>query len=120
MAYIAPDHVHLGVSPGLRAKLVEAPAQNGHRPAVSFLFRSILEVHKKKAGCILLTGMGSDGALELKELKNAGARTAVQHRESATVPGMPGAALKLDPTTLELTPDGIVTALLSWAQMDEK
>jgi two-component system chemotaxis response regulator CheB len=44
---------------------------------------------------ILLTGMGSDGALGLKEIHNTGAITIAQDEQSSVVWGMPGEAVKL-------------------------
>ena len=45
---------------------------------------------------MLLTGMGRDGALGLKALRNQGRHTIAQDEESSAVYGMPKAAAKLD------------------------
>ena len=62
---------------------------------------------------VILTGMGKDGAEELKMMKEKGAITIVQDEESSVVYGMPGEALKLDAATYVLPPDRIVQALKS-------
>ena len=45
---------------------------------------------------ILLTGMGADGARGLLRMRQAGAVTVAQNRESCVVYGMPKEAVKLD------------------------
>jgi two-component system chemotaxis response regulator CheB len=55
--------------------------------------------------------MGRDGAEELKRMKERGAVTIVQNRETSVVPGMPGEAIKLDAATYVLPPEKIAAAL---------
>ena len=111
-AYIAPDDCHMTVTEdGTAIELKSTPPENGLRPSVSVLFRSVTQAFGPRAVGILLTGMGSDGAGELKRLREAGAITIVQDRESSVIHGMPGEALKLQAATYTLPPDRIVTAL---------
>ena len=56
---------------------------------------------------VLLTGMGKDGAAELKGLRDDGALTIVQDRASSAVYGMPGEAIRLDAAMLVLEPPEI-------------
>jgi two-component system chemotaxis response regulator CheB len=109
--YLAPDNFHMGV--GARGEIVltrEGP-ENHLRPAVSFLFRTLVQVHGPSAVGVLLTGMGSDGALELKQLRDIGAITIAQDRESSVVHGMPGAAIALGGATYVLPADQIAGVL---------
>lgn len=94
-AYVAPDGFHLGVDGGGRLVLSEAPPENGLRPAVSFLFRSVASTFGRNAVGVLLSGMGRDGAAELKLLRDLGAVTIAQDQASAVIYGMPGEAVKL-------------------------
>lgn len=107
-AYIARDGHQMGVAPGDRIRLAPDPAENGVRPSVSFLFRSVREVYGDMAIAILLTGMGRDGADELRLLKDAGAVTIVQDEQSSVVHGMPGEAIKLGAAMYVLSPEKIV------------
>ena len=72
------------------------PLKTGAGPTVSYLFRTVAQALGKNAMGILLTGMGRDGAMELKSMKESGAVTIIQDEESSLVFGMPGEALKLD------------------------
>ncbi|MBN1647316.1 MAG: chemotaxis response regulator protein-glutamate methylesterase [Spirochaetales bacterium] len=69
---------------------------NFQRPAVDVLFDSLANTAGKNVLAFLLTGMGSDGAKGLKNLKNAGAYTVCQDEASCIVWGMPRAAVELD------------------------
>jgi two-component system chemotaxis response regulator CheB len=73
----------------------------------------VAQVFGKRAVAVLLTGMGCDGAQELKQLKALGATTIVQDRESSIVFGMPGEAVRLGAATFELPPDKIAAALVT-------
>ena len=111
-AYLAPDDFHLGVERGPRAVLSQASPENNLRPAVSHLFRSVAETLGNQAVGVLLTGMGKDGAAELKMLRDKGAITIAQDKESSAVHGMPGEAVQLGAATLVLSPERIVEALV--------
>ena len=110
-AYVAPDDFQMGVTADRRIALSEAARENGMRPSVSFLFRSVAAAFGASAVAVLLTGMGIDGAEELKQLKDAGAVTLVQDKESSIVHGMPGEAIKLGAATHILSPEAIAKAL---------
>jgi len=111
--YLAPDDFHMGVTPSGRILLTKEAQQNHLRPAVSFLFRSLADVYGPAAVGVLLTGMGRDGAEELKLMKDRGAVTIAQDRDSSVVNGMPGEAVKLGGATHVLPADKIADGLLS-------
>ncbi|MHB8724041.1 MAG: chemotaxis-specific protein-glutamate methyltransferase CheB [Casimicrobiaceae bacterium] len=112
-AYLAPDDFQMSVSAEGRILLTKAAAENGLRPAVSFLFRSLADVCGPNAVGVLLTGMGHDGAAELKLMKDKGAVTIAQDRESSVVHGMPGVAIKLGGATQVLPASKISGAILA-------
>jgi two-component system chemotaxis response regulator CheB len=95
-AYLAPDGFQMGISSNLRVSLERAPAEHGMCPSVSYMFRSIHRNFCPQTIAVLLTGMGKDGAQELKNMRDAGAFTIAQDRETSAVHGMPGEAIKLD------------------------
>jgi two-component system chemotaxis response regulator CheB len=111
--YIAPDGHQIAVTGGNRVVLRQEKPENGLRPSVSYLFRSVAKSFGHRAIGILLTGMGKDGAKELKQMKEGGAITIVQEKDSCVIFGMPGEAIKLDAATYVFPPEKIAEALIS-------
>ena len=77
------------------------------------LFKSAAKIKNSNFLAILLTGMGSDGAEGLKSLKNSGAFTATQNKETSEVYGMPKAALELGAARSVLSLKQIIKILSS-------
>ena len=67
----------------------------GHCPSVDVLFQSMADTVGKNAIGIMLTGMGSDGANGLLNMRRRGARTIGQDESSCVVYGMPKVAYDL-------------------------
>ena len=106
-AYMAPDGAHMEVDRNGRIRLRKGDPVNGMCPSVSVLFRSVAAAYGESAAGILLTGMGRDGAEELKVMRDRGAVTIAQDRESSVIHGMPGEAIRLGAARHVLPPDQI-------------
>ena len=94
--YIAPGDKHLLlVRDGARyvCRLDDGPAVNRHKPSVDVLFRSVAQQAGRNAIGVILTGMGKDGAVGLKEMREAGSPTIAQDEATSVVWGMPGEAV---------------------------
>ncbi len=68
---------------------------SGHRPSVDAFFLSVAQNVKCKTIGVILTGMGSDGAEGLLEMRKKGAYTIGQNEETCVVYGMPKVAFNL-------------------------
>jgi len=112
-AYVAPDDFHLAADARGHMVLAREEAESGLRPAVSYLFRSLADSYGANAVGVLLTGMGKDGAAELKRMRAHGACTIAQDRDSSIVHGMPGEAIELGAATHVLPADKIAGALIA-------
>ena len=115
-AYLAPDDTHMGLGAHGRIALSRDAPENGLRPSVAHLFRSVTATQGDRAVGVLLTGMGRDGAEELKRMKDAGAVTIAQDQQSSVVHGMPGEAINLGGASYVLPPDkmaAVLTALVN-------
>lgn len=110
--YIAPDNFHMEVRKGPVIHLNDLPVENGLRPSVDALFRSVAQVFGKNAVGVLLTGMGRDGAEELKTMNKKGAITIAQDEESSVIFGMPGEAVRIGAARYILSLDKIAGFLL--------
>lgn len=94
--YLSQGDYHLGVGEEkgqMVLKTSTAPAFNGHRPSVDFMFNSALGINSQLMA-ILLTGMGRDGALGLRFLRKEGAFCVAQSEEDCVVYGMPKEAIE--------------------------
>lgn len=96
MVYFAPEDRHMAISRANRILLSDDPPEHGVKPAVSRLFRSVIS-SRRRIDCVgvLLTGMGKDGAEELRQMKAMGNLTLAQNKETCVVFGMPGEAVRL-------------------------
>ena len=65
-----------------------------HRPSVDVLFRSSARYAGSNVAAAILTGMGDAGAVGMKEMHDAGARTIAQDEATSVVYGMPAVAVK--------------------------
>ncbi len=110
-AYVAPDDFQMGVNSEHHIILTRHERENGMRPSVSFLFRSVEAAFGAQAAGVLLTGMGVDGVEELWQLRKVGAITLAQDEESSIIHGMPGQAIKAGAAMHILSPEGIAKAL---------
>jgi two-component system chemotaxis response regulator CheB len=110
--YIAPDNFQMGIAKGPRIELSDEEMEFGLRPSVSYLFRSVANVIGAGAVGILLTGMGRDGADELNRMKDHGAITIAQDKNSSIIHGMPGEAIRLNAAMYVLSPEKIITTLI--------
>jgi two-component system chemotaxis response regulator CheB len=77
-------------------------------PSIDVFFEAVEKHYGNKCIAVLMSGMGRDGANGLLKLRNAGAETIVQDRESSVVYGMPGEALELAAARHIMSPDEIV------------
>jgi two-component system chemotaxis response regulator CheB len=93
---IAPGNRHLVVRRSGEhyvADVLDAAPVSRHRPSVDVLFGSVAEAAGAAAMGVILTGMGSDGATGLLEMKRRGAHTLAQAEASCVVFGMPKEAI---------------------------
>ena len=99
LALVAPGGYHLVLGwrgDAYEVRLSEGPRIHYQRPAVDVLFSSAAKAGAgPHALAVLLTGMGSDGAQSMLELRQAGARTIAQDEASCVVFGMPREAIRL-------------------------
>jgi two-component system chemotaxis response regulator CheB len=92
---IAPSGLNLIVHDQLRVTTHEPPPTQYHVPGIDATFTSVSENFGSDAIGVLLTGMGRDGALGLKRMRERGSLTIGQDEESSAVYGMPAAAMAL-------------------------
>ena len=114
--YLAPARAHMKVrkvTGGAEIQLESGAPVNGHMPSVDVLFNSVAESFGAAATAVILTGMGSDGASGLGEIRSAGGYTIAQDEASCAVYGMPRVAVQRGGVKHVLTLTDIAPHLIS-------
>lgn len=91
--YIAQGGLHMLIK-DQRIELNNSENINHHKPSVDILFNSVAEEYRERVMGIILTGMGSDGANGIENIKDLGGYTVAQDQASSVIFGMPGSAIK--------------------------
>lgn len=85
---------------------------SGHCPSVDALFYSMAQNVRCHMVGIIMTGMGSDGAKGLLEMRKHGAYTIGQNKESSVVYGMPMVAYDIGAVTQQASCESIASVLV--------
>ncbi len=96
-AYLAPGNMHLTIERygnQYKTKLLDTVKVSLHKPSVNVLFRSVNNCVGSSAMAVMMTGMGDDGAIAIKEMHDNGAYTIAQDEKSCVVFGMPAKAIE--------------------------
>ena len=85
---------------------------SGHRPSIDVMFNSVSKSAGANAIGVILTGMGSDGANGLLNMRKAGAMTFGQDKKSSVVYGMPRVANEIGGVVKEDSLEALPSAIL--------
>lgn len=113
-AYIAPGNKQMRVTKEmgrLRITVDNSDLVSGHRPSVDALFESLTKIKGLPIVGVLMTGMGRDGATQLKKIKEMGNHTICQDQATCVVYGMPKAAIEEGAADEVLPLAGIISRL---------
>ncbi|PYG89840.1 two-component system chemotaxis response regulator CheB [Ruminiclostridium sufflavum DSM 19573] len=97
--YIAPGDYHMlletGANGDILINLDKSPPVSGHRPSVDVMMSSLSDTGFKNIIGVILTGMGSDGSIGVRKLKDINKGFIIaQDEESSVVYGMPKMAFQ--------------------------
>ncbi|MCR5419962.1 MAG: chemotaxis-specific protein-glutamate methyltransferase CheB [Lachnospiraceae bacterium] len=91
--YIAAGGAHLKasrLSGSMKLHLTDEPSREGVKPCANYMYESLVGCGFDEVVCVVLTGMGADGTVGIRELKkNQKVHVIAQNEESCTVYGMP-------------------------------
>lgn len=119
LALIAPADFHMKIArndKNLIVKCFKGERINGLMPAADILFESVADVCGANAVGVILTGMGSDGSEGILKMKQKGAKTIGQNKDTSIVYGMANAAKKLDAIDTELPLSAISDMMVKLAK----
>lgn len=86
---VAPGGFHMTFDEDERVALNQKPTVHGVRPAVDVTLNSMNRHFGKNMVGVILTGMGSDGAIGMSILHSAGGYVIAEHESTCVVWGMP-------------------------------
>lgn len=119
---VEPDHVYV-IRPGHTLTIKEGHLHLGerlerprHSRPVDDFFRSLAEEQRERAICLIMSGMGSNGAAGAQAVKAVGGLCIAQDPESAQFPSMPRHLIDAGYADLILPPSEIPDALIAYAQ----
>lgn len=95
VAYIAPCGFQMRVDEEKKIRLSDESSYDGHKPSGSVLLESVARSYKQGAIGVILSGMGADGAMGIKAIKEMGGETIAQNEETCVVFGMPKVAIEM-------------------------
>jgi two-component system, chemotaxis family, protein-glutamate methylesterase/glutaminase len=105
--YLPADDTHLELHPNGLLHLSKEAARFGLRPSADITFESLAKVFPGKTLGVILTGMGKDGTLGMRSLKDAGGYNVAQDEATSVIFGMPKAAIEAKVVDLVLPLDQI-------------
>ena len=109
---LASTSDHLTMKTADRLGYTAEPSDYAYRPSVDVFFNSVRRLWLGDVVGVLLTGMGRDGALGLKALREGGHYTIAQDEATSAVYGMPKAAASLNAAVDILAAERIAPKLI--------
>lgn len=110
--YVAPGDYHMYIENNKIILDNKMPKLHGVRPAADYLFESASKKYKNRLLSLVLTGMGKDGAMGSKYIKDLGGYNIVQNEQTCVVYGMPSSCVKMgtvdDILSLEEIPEFLI------------
>jgi two-component system CheB/CheR fusion protein len=91
--YVIPSNKNMSILHGV-LHLLDFTAPRGLRLPIDFFFRSLADDQRERSYGVILSGMGTDGTLGIKAIKEKGGVVFVQEPSSAKFDGMPKSAIE--------------------------
>jgi len=113
--YVAPPSSNLALLNGALHRMDTEKTDIPPLP-IDYFFRSLAEDQRKRSIGIVLSGMGTDGALGLAAIKGVSGLTIVQDPSSALYAGMPSSAIATHSADYSLIPSEIPKRLITYTK----
>jgi two-component system, chemotaxis family, CheB/CheR fusion protein len=110
--YIIPPNKDMSILHG-SLHLLDPVEPRGQRQPIDFFFRALADDRRESAIGVILSGMGSDGTLGLKAIKEAGGLVLVQDPASARFDGMPRSAIDTGMADIVTTTEAMPARLMA-------
>ncbi|MCL1844045.1 MAG: CheB methylesterase domain-containing protein [Defluviitaleaceae bacterium] len=116
LVLVAPAGKHMKIvsqNGRFSVECYDGPLVQSVRPSADILFESVAREAGKKAIGVILTGLGADGARGLLKMRQAGARTIGQNKETSAVYGMPKVAMEMGAVEEQVPLEKMAAKILS-------
>lgn len=113
--YVIPPNKDLSILHG-KLHLLEPLAPKGLRLPIDSFFRALADDQHERATGVILSGMGSDGTLGLRAIKENAGLAVVQTPESAQFDSMPRSAINAGVADIVATPQELWRKILAYLQ----
>jgi two-component system, chemotaxis family, CheB/CheR fusion protein len=111
--YVIPSNKDLAILQGV-LHLVDPVAPRGLRLPIDFFFRALAQDQRELATGVILSGMGSDGTLGLRAIKEQGGLALVQEPASAKFDAMPRSAMDAGLADIVVPPEQMAGRILDY------
>jgi two-component system CheB/CheR fusion protein len=111
--YVIPSNRDLSILHGV-LHLLEPAAPRGLRLPIDFFFRSLADDQQERSIGVILSGMGSDGTLGLRAIKEKAGAVFVQTPESAKFDGMPRSAIDAGLADVVGSPEQLAAKIVAY------
>ncbi len=111
--YVIPSNRDLSILHGV-LHLLEPAAPHGLRLPIDFFFRSLADDQQERSIGVILSGMGSDGTLGLRAIKEKAGAVFVQTPESAKFDSMPRSAINAGLADVVGSPEELPGKILAY------
>ncbi|MBF0453065.1 MAG: PAS domain-containing protein [Candidatus Magnetomorum sp.] len=113
--YIVPPNKDVGIINGT-LQLIDPIENYGFRLPIDYFFKTLAADQKEKAICIILSGMGTDGTLGLKAIKEELGMVMVHDPEVSKYNGMPQSAIETGLVDFICFPENMPDQLAKYIQ----
>jgi chemotaxis methyl-accepting protein methylase len=114
-AYVIPPNKDLSMLRHV-LHLFEPVTAHARRLPIDFFFRALAEDQRERSIGVVLSGMGTDGTLGVRAIKEAQGMVLVQDPATAKFDGMPGSAIDSGIPDIVAPPDALCGRLLAWLE----
>jgi two-component system CheB/CheR fusion protein len=113
--YIIPPNSDMAIWNGT-LQLMEPSQIPGPRMSIDYFLRSLAQDQRERAVCIILSGMGTDGSLGLKAIKEELGMAMIQDLDGAKYTGMPRSAMETGLADYVLPPAEMPEQLIKYTR----
>lgn len=117
--YVIPSNKDLSILHG-KLQLLEPSAPRGLRLPIDFFFRALAAEQHELAIGVILSGMGSDGTLGLRAIKENAGLAVVQSPDSAKFDGMPRSAIDAGLADIVAAPESLWEQIVACLQQSRR